>query len=530
MMSVLMALAIGSVITIGQIEGQRTQQQLTTGRIQGDLLLLMRDAVNTYAMENYPALQMDQPVTKEGVTLNNGTADGQSFSPTVANLVAMGYLAPGTNAGASINSGQYRVRLTKIPLGCVGTTCNITGTVYIDQPVTRPGSNQIHGMAVGSLIDKVGGDAMVALNTAPGELVGMSGANMANPLGTREGVVGARVGFGSSAFGRFLIVGDPRDPNFQGNLTVAGNTNLGGTLNVAGNTTLNQNLSVAGTSTVGGAATFNGPVTTNSQLTANGPVQVNNSLTTTGPLNVNNCFRVTSDGRAATNCLDPLDLPPGWGGGLRAWDTVTSGSAIFTPNPSAGADWNNGQPWTLVSRDSEAAVFANGRMAARRFIPAGQTFDIGSACSEPGAIARATPRGSGEALAFCRADNLRWENLISSSSAGAGCATSGMLGVDGSGQQMICQQGIWMLSKDRMGHWSASQSTIVSYGSVIGKPGCGSGGTPAIFANPQYIDTRSNASNFQALDVGWAWVINMVDGNGAPVATTAQAQTGCWYN
>ena len=39
---------------------------MSAGRIQGDLLIQVQEAVNTYALENYPALQNNLPVVKNG--------------------------------------------------------------------------------------------------------------------------------------------------------------------------------------------------------------------------------------------------------------------------------------------------------------------------------------------------------------------------------------------------------------------------------------------------------------------------------
>ncbi len=405
-LSVLLSLIVLALITAAQIEAQRLEQQRTAGRLQGDVLNLIKDAVNTYTMENYPALQTNLAVTKGTVTLAPGTANGQTFAPTIANLVAMGYLPTGTTATAQLNSGTYRSALSRLPAGCTGPTCNITGSVFIDLPIRTAGTTNFASVPIGALIERVGGDVLVALPTNPANLQGVNGVTFANPVGTAEGVVGARVGFGASGFGRFLVINDPRDPNFQGNLTVR------------------QNLSIGGTST------FTGPVT------------VNNTLSTTGNVDVNNCVRLQSDGRGGFNCLDPNDLPAGWSGGVRANDVVAGGSLMASDNPAGWSPTAAGK-WTVISRDAtEAFVQTTGRMAANRLVPTG-SYAPGSACSEPGAFGRSSTDPTG---VMC--SNSVWTRIVNLATPGGACPTNGQGAVDVSGRQLYCFNGTWNLMLD----------------------------------------------------------------------------------
>ncbi|MCR6481019.1 hypothetical protein NU688_33015 [Variovorax sp. ZS18.2.2] len=442
-LSVLLSLVIIATITAGQIEARQLEQRVTSGRLQGDVLNLIKDAVNNYTMENYPALQMNLPVAKAGTTLAAGATNGQSFAPTIANLVSMEYLPAGTSAVAQLNSGVYRIVLSRIPAGCTGTACNISGAVYIDQPIRTPGTTNIAGVPVGAIIEKVGGDVLVAMATNPGNLVGINGMTLPNPLGTSEGVVGARVGFGASGFGRFLVLNDPRDPNFQGNLT------------------LRQNL------TIGGASTFNGPVT------------VNNTLKTTGAVDVNNCIRLQPDGRGGFNCLDPNDLPPGWAGGVRATDVVASGSVMASDNP---AGWSPTAPgkWTVITRDAtEAYVQTSGRVAANRLIPTG-IYVPGSACSEPGAVGRSSTGATG---VMC--SNSIWTPLATVAAAGGTCPVDGQGAVDAQGRQLYCFNGTWNLMQDFLPPATPGAACIQAGALGYQIPIIGSGSTASVCrANP----------------------------------------------
>lgn len=534
LLSALLALVIIAIITAGQIEAQQLQQRVSAGRLQGDILNLIKDAVNNYAMENYPALQSNLPVTKAGTTLAPGSSSGQSFAPSIANLVAMDYLPAGTSAGAQLNGGSYRVALSRLPAGCTGPTCNISGMVYIDQPIRQPGTPNIAGIQVGALIDKVGGDVLVALPGTAGNLTGINGAAMVNPLGVSEGVVGARVGFGASGFGRFLVLNDPRDPNFQGNLTVR------------------QNLSI------GGSSTFTGPVT------------VNNTLATTGDVNVNNCIRLKSDGRAGFSCKDPNDVPAGWDAGVRAWDVVADGSLLAADVPSAWAGPNTPGKWSVMSRDSEAYIQTSGRMAGNRIIPTG-LYAPGAACAEPGAIGRSSAGPTG---VMC--SNSVWTPLVTVAAAGGSCPVNGQGAVDSQGRQLYCFNGIWNLMidflppatpgaacstagavgyqipmigsgstmsicranpsggglrwfriQDITTHLTFVTAYEVTHGSVVGKPTCaaapGQTSTPIAFLEAKVESSSDGGFSRFTIDQGGSWLVQLTNGAGGALSASPAA-------
>ncbi len=530
----LLALVIFAIVAKGQLDGRQQEQRITAGRLQGDVLNLMKDAVNNYALENYPGLQADLAVSKMGTTLAPGAADGQSMSPTIANLIAMGYVTPGSSSVAQLNSGRYRVRLSKTPAGCVGVACNVTGTVYIDQPIRAPGTTNIAGVQVGAIVDKVGGDVLVALGNNPANLVGINGATIPNPLGVSEGVVGARVGFGASGFGRFLVINDPRDPNFQGNLTVR------------------QNLAIGGTST------FTGPVT------------VNNTLKTTGNLDVNNCIKLQRDGRGGFNCLDPNDLPAGWSGGVRATDVVAGGSLMSAENPAAWSPTAPGK-WTVITRDTaEAIVQTTGRVAANRLIPTGN-YAPGSACTEPGAVGRSSLGPTG---VMC--SNSIWTPLAVVAAAGGACPVDGQGAVDSQGRQLYCFNGTWNLMLDflppatpgatctRAGalgyqvpligggsttsvcranpsggglRWFRIQDITthltfvtayeVTHGSVVQKPSCtaasGQTSTPIPFLEAKVESSSDGGFARFTIDQGGSWLVQLTNGAGGALSASPAA-------
>lgn len=518
--SALLALVIGSIVAMGTIEGKHAEAQTRSGRLQGDLLNLIKDASNMYAMENYPALQSNLPVSKNGVTLAAGSGVGQSMSPRVEDLVAMGYLMAGTSAQASlVDGGMYQIRLRREPAACVGAACNIPGEVFVDRPVWRPGSTEMNGTAVAALMDRVGGDVLVSLNTNPAQLTAMSGASVANPVGgSPSGVVGARVGFGASGFGRFVVLNDPRDPNFQGNLTVAGTVTA---------PTIIANTSVgAGT---GGAGCRLGEILSSGEILsrtaacvrrawldgANGQIGVADAAGTTRGLMDGSTGEITS--RDATGAVragfryvgptseafaDQFTLSSG-GAGIRRTGEVYGPSASFQ------------------------SVTAN--FASVSGLALNNTVAIGGACVPDAAMGWVMVGGR---WTLARCNGGVWDSAGGSveSAVGVACATNGSGAVTAGGEQLICSGGQYVRPADRFGKRIFAESWDVQDGSVVSKPTCVSGSTGAqIFLLAKNEQQASMYVNRYAVDNGGNWSVYFRDGQSNVVSGSFLAKTYCTY-
>lgn len=560
-LSALLALVIGSVVTAGVIEGHATEAQLRAGRLQGDILNLWKDAGNNYAMENYPALQNNVAVTKNGVTI----PPGQILQPSTAELIAMGYL-PANTAAAAQTGGNYQVRLRREPAACVTTACNITGEVFIDQAIVRPGTAEMNGVIVGAIMDRVGGDVMVALNTNAAQLQSPAGATVNNPVGGNPaGVVAARVGFGASGFGRFLVLNDPRDPNFQGNLTVAGTVSgsdvvgsnsvgagtlagclrsvlqsdgnifarSAGCINTAWLDGTNGRVNAANAAGVvtarldGQAGTVStvDPATglARAILFSDGQIQSRNAMGV-ATMTIDAAGRIGSTGVAANS------LPPGWTGGLSTNDVAArlnvgawDGTRVRAQMSSSGA---------ITSFDATGAALGGidttGRVSAQ-VVRANSSGTGGASCAgrASGDIATAA---SGVGLVMC--DGAVWVAVsLQQASVGGACTVTGSMAVTSSGTALICSGGTWMSMTDRMGRWAMAGTYLVGNGSGLGKPACGSGGTAKIYLSAQSINAEKLYISYRALDYGGYWIVIIHDGQGGGVGgATAIAELGCWYS
>lgn len=538
MVSALLGLVILSITGAAQLEAKRVEQKIASGRLAGDLHNLVKDGLNTYLKENYTALQANLPVSKTiagvPVTIAPGTTEGQSFAPRVEDLVALGYLRAGTSNTAHLG-GTYRTRLERQPAGCaaIPATCNLVGELYIDRPVLTPGTVEMDALVVGAFMERAGGDVLVSLNTSPASLLAMGGGTSPNPVpGTPAGVVGSRVGFGSSGFGIFLTLNDPRDPNFLGNVTVAGNI-----VSTNGNITAPNGNVGAGTGNNGGTTCRR------AELEAAGAISLRSA---TCALMAGFRFIIGGETEAfADNFRNNAGTA-----GIRSNGQVYGTTATFTGNMTAGSVTSNGPMQVNGAATITGAVtggsFANtaGTAGIR---PDGTVYgligDFGSIVinnsATPGqacAPANAAVWGNvGGADILMRCVGGVWAPATGSQtgSVGGACPVNGATGTTASGVSLICSNGTWISTTDRMGKWVVMASYSVGNGTSVDKPSCTGGGQAAIYAIPQKVDSQWLFTNFYADSISTSqWRVNIVNGQtpatGLPEAR-ALAQTGCWF-
>lgn len=476
-LSALLALVIGSTVAIGTMQAQVTKNYIQDGEFEGDLFNRVKDAQNTYALENYGALQNDLPVTKNGVTLAFGAAIGQSLSPRVEDLAGMGYLNAGTTpASNKIENGTYRVVFRKTPVGCVTSACDIAGDAYIDQPYLRRGTVEPLGPSIGAFIQRVGGDATVSLVSAPALMISANQVTSANPVaGNPAGVIGARVGYGSSGFGRFLIVGDSRDPAFRGGTSITGVIPASGglSLSVTGNTNLTGNLVATGSTTAGSFVTTGnstaGSFTTVGTSTA-GKVQisdvatVNTACTTNGLMAKDaagqilscqaNVWSVQGDGR----CVAIAPFPTLTNLNTLLADGRCYNGNSFTPvtSPTGG-----GNDWLFI--EVYRHVFAG-------------TYTVQKAYGMTGAS---------KGMAWMRnQDNGVWGSWIPTAyplaTVGTPCPTEGQISQTASGSNLVCNGSIYRNVNDLFGKQGIFNIALYGNGDVVPSPVCGPSMIPTV--------------------------------------------------
>lgn len=166
------------------------------------------------------------------------------------------------------------------------------------------------------------------------------------------------------------------------------------------------------------------------------------------------------------------------------------------------------------------------------------------ACAELGALGRvATADGSGVAL--CEAGV--WRTLALQASLGAACVTNGATAIAPNGQQIICWNGTYVASRDRMTRVVQMDQIAITHSQVVPKPQCGLGGSENIVVIPQdpgtdpswaglgpapFSATYGEANRMQILTTQtattWTVQLRLVDESNNP--TTHHRISGNQYN
>ena len=513
MLEVSLALIITAFAVAGTIKASIQTQKLELAGIQGDGLSIARGAGEAYSQENYTLLQKGSPVSKNGITLNPGTALGQSYRPTVANLLAMGYLPTGFSVDGSFSNGQapgtYQFKLDRTPAGCElitnGASCDVGGLVYLDKPIVAAGSTEPDGPAMSAIASKIGGNAGFTMLPQPSQLSGMGGAwTAANPLaGNPAGVVAARFGFGSSGLNNFVRLNDTRDPNLQGDLSVAGTITGRDDVGTSDGVTACLRAALQTDGQIVAKATnclVRGYIDPNTAT-----IGVTNAAGATSAAMDGNTGTITASGSVSGKLLNASTLAlPG--------DACALENDIANTGPMASA------AGLLVCRGN---VWRN---------PAMVTSTPGSICSINGGIA---VNSANQETLLCQSGRyVSLNQLIKTAVAGDPCPTDTAMAQTTSGAALICQSGTWTNIVDRMGKFAFQAATMVtvsttSQGAWVAAPTCYANGVPKIYLIPKSEEQIGYINHF-ATGSG-PWNVYVQDGEGNAVKGIMIAQTYCYY-
>lgn len=313
MLEVSLALMISALAAVGTMRETIRAENLRSADIEADTMDAYRIALQRYVDDAYVELQADGSVSRDNillatnpptippikVILATGDNPGQSRQPTIQNLTEMGYLTMGfSNTTLMIDGGKYQNQVSRLPVGCVGITCNIEGLAWVDKPYyvrgTENTTKEINGPVIGQMMSRLGGFGGTSVPGLAATITGNGASwSVPNPLsaaGNPEGVVAARFGFSAAAFLNYVRIGDLRDPNLAGKLTIAsdfrtgGNTILSGTLAVTGAATVNNTLTVAGATAVNSTMTVLNATTLQSTLGVNGDTTIGGRLDVAGKI------------------------------------------------------------------------------------------------------------------------------------------------------------------------------------------------------------------------------------------------------
>ena len=570
--SALLGLLIAGLVTNGVVQNMNFRNKQQAGLELSKRVTPFREALNRYISENYHLLQSNQPVVRNGVTLAPGTSAGQTMAPGVADLIALGYLPPNFSGQVSMfdSTATLNSQLRREPVGCVGQNCEIPGMVYLSKPILRNAS-EANAVVIGQFRAEVGPDALVSTNAKRTELTSAQGMNVPNPVaGTPAGVVGVLVGWGASGYGPYLVVGDSRDPNFRGDLSVRGEIKSETKVsapNIVATTSVGAGTGNNGTECRLGEILSSGEIFSRSascvKRVAVDPARA--SLTTFFSTGVQSVEVSGEDSSVTLNRSN----------GVQSIRMSGNSSEIVLKN-SAGVDrvlMNgelgaiglnasngvrtlnlNGSSGTIASSDGTTNRFQadnSGNVRARaadgsdmagydvsdgsgrafgQVLRANSIATKGSSCTGNRIYADIATSSQGVGLLMC--NGSVWVPVTPiSSTQGAWCPTNDELGYTQSGAAMICSGNTWVSISDRFGRRVFMASYSTSNGSWIPKPSCVSGTSGSIIIlTPKNQSVDVQKLNHYATDYGSSWLVSIVDNIGAAVLGEAIAQTYCLYH
>jgi hypothetical protein len=532
----LLGLLVSALAATGVLQNSQLQARREAGNGEASILEALRSASNEAIVESLALIQAGAAFGRNGVTVTPDLIAGDlEWRPTITQLVAMGYLSAGWTATTStLNQAPYTIAFRRVPLGCSAAACNVEGHVLVGGPMRVSGAGGDASL-IGPILVRLGADGGVSLPMDPAHIQGFGGTwTMDNPVpGQPAGVIAVRVGTVSSALQSFVRIGDSRDPDLQGNLSVAGNTLFGdGSTRSEFRSTLQVYAQPVEVRDSAGAACVS--------LRPDGVVQISCS----GSLEaVTGIFRDAA-GHASTLA----------GSGLVTTGSVSAEGGLATPAVDAFASTD---PNALVVKSGDLFVrnpagtallrvatngdvtagndlVAGGAVQARR-LTLSATVDEGDSCGA-GEVALM----SGGGLATCQAGRFRATTRYAS--LGASCSASGLQATDASSSDaLICRGGYYASASGLTSPRVYMAGFAVHHGDVVSAAlalpnGCPATSSPVspqatIFLLPQTdAETANNTVlNRNAQWNGQGWVVSLTDGTGAATSSTAVAEIYCLY-
>lgn len=531
LIELIVTLALGAVVaaTINSTKAIETAEQ-AIAEGTGEYLMVLREGLSQYQLNNSVALEQNNPIP--------GFVN--PLSPMVAELKAANLINPAT---PTVGPLGFTPTFSIIRSNCPGATCQITGLVRTPGSfvVPRTGNMPRYDLAITAAGTMRGTYAI----SYAGDEANLRGAtfNVPNPVTGQPGAVLAAVAFMNASFyNQFLRMQDPRDPDFQGDLSAAGNLSIVGTSNLQGNTT------IGGTLAVNGAATFNSTVEGRStigtgpgggcnlaEMQANGNIVSQSdcagaSRTTVRPQGLLqqtggvNRIAIDSIGQAKVDVMSPTGVLRGRmtdSGQVSSYDAAGVEAARIDGASRKIAAFNGGGAET-------ASLEGGSGRGTMNIAVLKQTATANVACVNDGDIVRdASAIGT---ILIC-SGGVWVSPGLRPATADAPCAQEGILGQDANGVAYICRGSpstAWRRVNDRVTRQVLMARYGVTDGTNIPKPTCPVGATQAVVLTPaetgaDYASSPPrNRFTASVIDNGVQWIafIRLADGTGVAYANS----------
>jgi hypothetical protein len=521
------ALLVGSLVAFVAWQATARTEDTKLASLQADQLESVRSAAHRLVMANYAAYQAGAPITRNGVTLPGGSSPGQALRPTVANLRALDLgitSMPDTGFYRTLAGAGFDVRITRDPVCTTNSAspdCRVTGLVCLDQPLNAYGGTNIetdaHGLGV--ILGQLGGHGLASLPGNATRVISSNGSrNLANPQGDVPGVVCAAFGWGTEG-DDFLRLEDTRDPNFRGNVTVAGTV-------TADRVTANSIGAGSGTRADGTRCSLAEILTSGQVIARSGAC-------------IQRAFMDGANGRvgAADASGTTRVLLDGSTGAITSSDGTGAARAGIRYN---GLGQSEGYADNLLNNAGNAGIRSDGSVFGTNANFSGtttmsaavlnSTAIIGSTCSPDGGMSW-TVQGTRWVMARCTGGVWTTTTGFSEGAIGGSCgSTNGVPGIAGNGSLLICQGGTWVSMLDRAGRAVLMGSALVQNGTTVAKPTCLSGAT----GTAAYLALGSEQQAIQVVnryitESGSSWFVSILSQTGTPVPGEHVLMSYCVY-
>lgn len=424
------------------------------------------------------AAGLDNYVIMNFTSLTNGTSVAGVATGTQPSITELRTLGRLPTSFPSFSPNQQQLRFDIVRTSCPGTGCTLTATACLTAPMTVHGTYR-DDLVTQAMISMGGHGGRSHLNA--GSVVRGATFNVANPLGNVEGILCGANAVDAALYAQFTKMNDTRDPNFQGNVSIAGSLKVGSGTN-------------------GSTSCALGEILTSGQIISRASNCINRAWLdgTNGQVGVANAAGTT---RA---------LMDGTTGSFTSMDA--SGTT------RAGVRYNGAGQSELFS---DNAVLSGATLNA--------TASIGAVCATEAAMSWAL-QGTRYTLVRCTSGFWTSTGGLAVATLGSTCSPDGSPAVTTTGAQLICSGGTYVNLTDRMGKFIPMEAYTVSDGGTIPKPLCQSGST----GTAAYLLAGNETQNIQTTnryiqDVGTSWIAYLRNGSNAVIAGDFVAQTYCLY-
>lgn len=382
------------------------------------------------------------------------------LAPTCAELKALMPSLLDYSCTLPERAGTPLFSVTKIPTGCAAAACDLALTVTTGAAV---GSDADASEIVQKAVNHFGAEGGQSLVGYPGTIRG-TGWERTNPLGNVARVFGTYSTYGASTLSNFVTLYDTRNPNFLGDVSVAGSITSATSVSVGNSTCKFTELTIAG------------------RVIARSPTCVE---------------RVLADGAAGT-----VETKSATGA-----TTVQIGERIAMFN-SSGTDKAGFRYTAVASSEVYADSLTTGTATVDNLaVSVNQT--VGAACT-----ANTFGRSSDGRWLECFGGVWRYSG-IHQANVGDACVGGFAQDISTSTRPLICRNNVYVNLNEALGLAAIIDSMVVIDGTVVPAPTCAAGTTADLILPISKTETPAGGGTFRIDKTGSGpWTISITGSGG----------------